>query len=113
VRRMLVPDARRLTPRQAAGLVRCFDALARRRIGTVTEEVSRADRRRLDVAVLRVLGVPEGECASLAAHLAADLQHLHARERRWESDAIRRRRRGPRRRPSRPADFTPPADVPG
>jgi hypothetical protein len=105
VRRMLVPDPRRLSAAAARQLVKLFDPLTGRRIGTVTQECGRSDRRRLDKAVLRALGVPAAEAGSMNRRLAADLTALHARERCWESDAVARRRR-------RPAAVRP-AGVPG
>jgi tRNA1(Val) A37 N6-methylase TrmN6 len=93
-RRMLVPDPRGLTRRQAAAILRAFAAFARRRIETVTRESARPDRLALDRAVLRALGLPGAEAAAMASRIGESLRSLHARERAREKDAMRLRRRG-------------------
>ncbi|MGH9870240.1 MAG: Eco57I restriction-modification methylase domain-containing protein [Candidatus Polarisedimenticolia bacterium] len=94
VRRMLVPDPRRITAARAAAVIKTFDALAGRRIDAVTAECLKPDRIRLDRAVLAALGLPGRTVESMARRIAADLTAMHARERVREGDAVRSRRRG-------------------
>ena len=94
VRRMLVPDPRRIPDGRAAAILRAFEALAYRRIEAVAAECLKPDRGRLDRAVLAALGLPGLAGRSMARRMASDLIATHAEERRRENDAVRQRHPG-------------------
>ncbi len=90
VRAMRVVDPRRLRPAEARAILDAFEALASRAIGSIPEECSRPDRRRLDEAVVRSLGHAPAEAGAVVDRLYDELRALCARERRWEVDAVAR-----------------------
>ncbi|HEY3175863.1 MAG TPA: N-6 DNA methylase [Candidatus Polarisedimenticolia bacterium] len=98
VRRMPVPDPRRLDARAAERVTDALDVIARRGIGRIPEECARPDRRALDLAVLAALGYGKDEAGATVDKLHETLIESCRRERRWEIDAVtrRRRRRAPR-----------------
>ncbi len=57
---LLVPDVRTFAPGDRQSVVTAFQAVLGRPIGSVFEEVQRDDRRALDEAVLRAMGLPLG-----------------------------------------------------
>ena len=105
VKEMLVPDPRRIAAAASRRIVAAFDAMAHRTVGKVADECLRADRRRLDRAVLRALGFAAA-AEPLLDRLYATLTEGHRDERRWEVDAVARRRRV---RPEAPRSAIAPA----
>ena len=56
--RLRVPDPRGFPARERQALRAAFESLCQREIGPVTQELHQPDRRALDAAVLRGLGLP-------------------------------------------------------
>ena len=95
VKRMLVPDPRRVTTTAARCVLGAFDSIAARKVGRIPEECGQPDRRELDEAVCALLGYG-ADAAPLVARLHAALTSACGRERAWEVDAVSRRLRRPR-----------------
>ncbi len=114
VRALPVPDPRRIAPARAEAIVAAFDRIAARRIGSVTEEWARADRRALDRLVLAECGCGPAGAERTAGRIAEALAEIHARERLLERDAVARRRvpRAPGSPAAKVRGTAPPARTP-
>jgi hypothetical protein len=91
IKRMPVPDPRRLDARARALLLEAFDAIASRTVGKIPDECARPDRRALDRAVLLALGYAGDEAGRTVGRLHEALIEACRRERLWEIDAVGRR----------------------
>jgi len=92
LRRMPVPDPRRLSGPLLRGVLAAFDVIASRRVGKLTVESGMKDRARLDRLVLQALGFPPRHARAFQKRLCAELTRHTERERQWEQDAQAARR---------------------